>query len=213
MTKDILPWLLACLFLIGIIVLVVLSYVSIYKKTRGFLSTVKDKISSWDKFVIRTGLQWELKHPGVVDANDTPVSVNLFGSGAVDRTGRVVGNYRNYAVVLENQTRSHVTTNVSQMAADQDYFTEILLTVENKTGMELVIHKDNQLSIKPENQGMTLLKQTKVLGRLTNLPGKYEIALKGGTLIYVSAGIELDPDRLYSILEILCDMADSLKSS
>jgi len=78
MTNNFLPWFLACLFMLGFIALVIFAYTSAFKNVRNFTSAVKEKMSSWDEFVTRTGLKWELRQPGVTNANDNPVSTKLF---------------------------------------------------------------------------------------------------------------------------------------
>ena len=213
MTNNFLPWFLACLFMLGFIALVIFAYTSAFKNVRNFTSAVKEKMSSWDEFVTRTGLKWELRQPGVTNANDNPVSTKLFGSGVIDRTGRVLGTYRNYPVILENKTRSHYTMNPSLMVSNQTYFTEFLLTVKNPTSMNFTVRKDKQLTVEPRPEGAQLLTRAGVMERLSKLPRNFGLGIKTDTLVYVTDGIEQDPNQLCDILEILCDLADALKKA
>ena len=99
MSKDVLPYLLMGLFCLGFLVLAVLSFVSAFKRMGAFFNVVRTKKRAWDVFVSRTGLQWEVKTPTY-----NPVMDKLAGSDMADKTGRVIGTYRGYPVVLGNQT-------------------------------------------------------------------------------------------------------------
>jgi hypothetical protein len=211
MRNEIYPWLLMCLCFIGFVALVVFGYVSTFKRLRGFTSSVKNKLSSWEVFVSRTGLQWELKQPGAPNVNDNPVMKNLFGAEATNRTGRVFGTYSGYPVFVANMTRDRYHMNPSLMVTDQEYYTELQLTIQNRKAINLLVRKERQLTIDPPEAGARLLSEANVMGRLLQLPMQFAIGAGQNNLAFVESGIEVDADRLYLILELMCDLADELQ--
>ncbi len=156
--KEVLTWSLMCLIVLGFIGLVVFSTIQKFKNVKKFAGNVQGKLNSWDTFVTRTGLQWEMKQPGVPDVNDNPVMKHYFGEDVINRTGRVYGVYRNYQVLLCNQTRNrHVSGGHSMMVSGQDYYTDMRLTIQNHAGIRLLVQKANQLTIEPQQMGSQLL--------------------------------------------------------
>ena len=211
MSKEMLTWFFPCLIILGFMALVLFSLYNAFRNTRNFSSLVNGLKSGWDEFINQTGLHWELKQPGSPNIDDNPVLKNLFDPSVVNLTGRVVGTYRNYPVILENQGRNHYAGSPRLMISNQRYYTEFLLTIKNQLNTDIFIRKENQFKIEPQDEGMRFLSQSKLLDRLTNLPGKYGIGIKKDTLVYVADGIVLDPKQLCAVLDVLCDLADSLK--
>jgi hypothetical protein len=207
MSRDTLSFLAMGLCCLGFLAFVVLAYVSTFKRFRKFSTVVRAKLSSWDEFVSRTGLQWELKTPTY-----NPVADTLFGSSAVEKTSRVIGTYRGYPVVLCNQTRNRVS-HTSFMVTGQNYYTEFRLTIQNPAEIHLTIRKkDNRLAFEPQDIGEQLLEASHSFERLAQIPASFGIAIQPQELYYVQSGIELDANRLYDILETLCDLADAVGS-
>jgi len=201
-------FLLMGLFCVGFIVLAVVSYVGIFKRFRGFMGMVKEKQTNWDAFAARTGLQWELKTTAVTP---NPVQDKMFGADLANKTGRLLGNYRGYPVVVENQTRNHYAA-ASMMVTNQTYFTGFRLTIQNPAGLQVKMRKENQFIVEPQDVGNRLLHGSAVVGRLFKIPVRFWIVIQGPELSFVQDGVEQDPDRLYNTLEALCELADSVRA-
>lgn len=195
------------LFCLGALALIGLSLYFSYRRFRGFTAAVKGKMASWDAFVSRTGLQWELKAPTYNPAMD-----KLFGSEVANKTGRVTGTYRGYPVVIGNQTRNRYGGPPGMlMVTRQAYYTEFRLTIRNPAAINLrVLKKDSQLTVEPQDVGAYLLGASHSLGRLEQSPVPLGINIQRQELYYLQAGIEQDSDRLYDTLETLCDLADAV---
>jgi hypothetical protein len=207
MSRDTLSFLAMGLCCLGFLALVVITYVSTFKRFRKFSAAVGTKLSGWDEFASRTGLQWESKTPTY-----NPVADKLFGSDTADKTGRVIGTYRGYPVVLCNQTRNRVS-HTSFMVAGQNYYTEFHLTIQNPAEIHLTIRKkDNRLAFEPQDIGEQLLGTSNSFERLVQIPASFGIAIQSQELYYIQAGIEQDANRLYDTLETLCDLADAVGS-
>jgi hypothetical protein len=195
------------LFCVGFIVLAVVSYVGIFKRFRGFMGMVKEKQSNWDAFAARTGLQWELK---TSVATPNPVQDKMFGADLANKTGRLIGNYRGYPVVVENQTRNHYSA-ASMMVTNQTYFTGFHLTIQNPAGLQVNMRKENQFIVEPQDVGNHLLHGSAVVGRLFKIPVRFWIVIQGPELSFVQDGVEQNPDLLGNTLEALCELADSVR--
>lgn len=179
---------------------------SAVKGLRGFSALVTAKKRSWDEFVSRTGLQWELKTP-----TSNPVMDNLFGSDVANLTGRVIGTYRGYAVALDNLTRDQ-HHGPAMMVTGQRYYTEFRLTIQNPAGIQVTIRKDRQLTVAPQDIGNHLIGAALSFGGLERSPDVFGIKIQQQQLVYVQAGMEQDSNKLCDILETLCDLADAVGS-
>jgi len=58
--------------------------------------------------------------------------------------------------------------------------------------------------VEPRLEGAQLLTRAGVMERLSKLPRNFGLGIKTDTLVYVTDGIEQDPNQLCDILEILC---------
>ena len=177
MNNDFLSLFALGLCCLGFLALALLAYASSFKRLRKFSATVQAKKSGWDEFISRTGLQWETKTPG-----SSPVANELFGSDTADKTGRVVGTYRGYQVILSNTTRDHYSgpRGGAMMVTRQNYFTQFLLTIKNPAGIQLEIRKDKQLTFEPhaERVGARLLKSMLSFSRLMQIPNLFAISIQ-----------------------------------
>jgi hypothetical protein len=208
MSKDVLPYLLMGLFCLGFLVLAILSFVSAFKRRGAFFNAVRTKKRAWDVFVSRTGLQWDAKTPTY-----NPVIDKLAGSDMADKTGRVIGTYRNYPVVLGNQTHHQYSMASSMMVSGQTYFTEFLLTLRNPVGISIKIQKkDVGMEFEPQDIGHFLLEASQSYGRLEQIPVPFWIVIYQQELDYIQSGIEEDSGRLFIVLETLCNLADAVGS-
>lgn len=206
MSKDVLPYLLMGLFWLSFLILAVLSFISAFKRMGGFFNAVKAKKRAWDVFVSRTGLQWETKTPAY-----NPVMDKLVASDMADKTGRVIGTFHSYPVILGNQTHHQYRMASSMMVTGQTYFTEFLLTICNPAGVNLKIQKkDREMAFEPQDLGKSLLDASNSFGRLEHIPVPFWISIQGQMLDYIQSGLEDDSDRLYIVLETLCDLADAV---
>jgi hypothetical protein len=196
---------LVCLVFLAIAALL---YVSNFKRLGKFTAAVKSKKSGWDTFIARTGLQWESRTPTY-----NPVMDKLVGSDVADKTGRVMGAYRGYRVVLANLTRNELHGH-SLMVSSQTYYTTFHLTIQNPAGVSLrVLKKDgHRLECEPRESGLYLLDSSNMSGRLVMLPASFNIDIRQTDLTYIQNGLEEDGDRLYDVLEALCDLADVVGS-
>jgi hypothetical protein len=206
MSNDTLSYLIAGLCCLGFLALVVLACVSSFGRLRRFSTAVRAKKSGWDALIARTGLQWESKAPAY-----NPVADRLFGGDVAAKTGRVVGTYRGYPVALANQTRDQLSQ--SMFVTGQTYYTEFRLTVRNPAGVRVAVRKDDRrLTVEPQEAGTTLLAAARAFERLNQLPASFGIEVQQQHLVYVQAGMEEDANRLLTVLEILCDLADAVGS-
>jgi hypothetical protein len=209
MNNDILSLFALGLCCLGFLALAVLVYASSFKRFRKFSTAVQGKLSGWDAFNARTGLQWEAKTPAY-----SPVEGRLFGSETAAKTGRVVGTYRGYPVILSNITRDHYSgpRGGARMVSRQTYYTLFLLTIKNPAAIQLEIRKDKQVTFEPQDVGARLLKRMLSFGRLAQIPNSFAINVQQQELRYVQPEIEQDANKLLNVLEILCDLADSADS-
>jgi hypothetical protein len=206
MSRDSLSFLAMALCCLGSLAVVFLACASTFRRLRGFSTMVEAKKSGWDAFISRTGLQWELK-----TAAYNPVMDRLFGSDVADKTGRVIGTYRGYPVVVSSQTRHQYSQDV--MVIGQSYYTEFRLTIRNPAGVSLKVwKKDDRLTFEPQDRGEYLLEVAHSFGRLEQVPSSFLINIQQQELYYIQPGVEEGADRLYNILEILCDLADAVGS-
>jgi GH15 family glucan-1,4-alpha-glucosidase len=137
----------------------------------------------------------------------------LAGSDLADKTGRVIGTYRGYPVVLGNQTHHQYSMASSMIVTGQAYFTEFLLTIQNPVGISLKIQKkDAGLEFEPQDTGHFLLEAAQSYGRLEQTPVPFWIVIYQQELDYIQSGIEEDSGRLFIILETLCNLADAVGS-
>lgn len=173
---------------------------------KGFSALVAAKKRSWDEFVSRTGLQWELK-PGA----STAAAAGPIGGDLANLTGRVIGTYRGYPVALDNLTRDQHRGS-AMMVTGQRYYTEFRLTIQNPAGIDVKIRKDKQLTVEPQDAGNRLIGTALSFGRLAQGPDTFGIEIQKQQLVYVQAGMEQDSDKLYDTLETLCDLADAVRS-
>lgn len=200
MSKDVIPFVVMCLFCLGFLALVVISYLAVFKRAGSFRAAVQAKKSGWDEFILRTGLQWETK-----TATQDPAPDPYFGADLADKTGRLVGAYRGCPVAVENITQEIGTLRSPR----QRYSTQFRLTIPNPTGLAVVIRKNGGLTLDPQDAGQRLLQNARAYDRLLRIPASFGIEIKQHALVYVQAGLEQDADRLHMILETLCDMADA----
>lgn len=207
MSQDLLSYLVMCSCCLGFLVIAALSIASTLKRFRGFQDLVTAKKRSWDEFVSRTGLQWELKKT----PTPNPVMDKLFGSDVANLTGRVIGTYRGYPVALSNLTRDRYSGR-AMMVTGQKYFTQFHLTIPNPAGVQVTIQKDKQLTVEPQDLGNHLIGAALSFGRLAQNPDVFGINVQQQHLVYVQAGVEQDSNKLYNILETLCDLADAVGS-
>jgi hypothetical protein len=206
--SNILSYLIMGLCCLGFLVLAVTAVVSSLRQTGRFGTSVRAKKSGWDAFVARTGLQWESQAAKAPTYN--PVAERLFGGDLTDKTGRVVGTYRGYPVVLNNQTFQHEHFT---MVTGQTYYTAFHLTVQNPANVRLKVSKDDrQLRLEPREMGTYLLKAVPTFERLTQTPEPFGIDLQQQHLVYYQPGMENDADRLFTVLEAMCDLADAVDS-
>lgn len=198
---------LCCLgFLALAIFLLVFTFTSAAKGFRGFATTVRAKKRSWDEFISRTGLRWESKTP-----TSNPVMDAIVGSDFADKTGRVIGTYRGYPVTLSNLTRHQYGGPAGTMfVTGQTYYTEFRLTIQNPAATRLTIRKEKQLTFEPPDLGKRLVSTALSFGRLAKIPDTFAINIQQQQLVYVQAGLEQDSNKLYNILETLCDLADAV---
>ncbi len=206
MSKDLFSYLVMSSCCLGFLVIAALSIASKLKAFRGFQGLVTAKKRSWDEFVSRTGLQWELKTPA-----SNPAMDKLFGSNVANLTGRVTGTYRGYPVALSNLTRDQYSGR-AMMVTGQKYFTQFHLTIQNPAGIQMTIRKDEQLTVEPQDLGNHLIGAALSFGRLAQSPDVFGINVQQQHLVYVQAGMEQDSNKLYNILETLCDLADAIGS-
>ena len=194
-------------FVIAGVLLVANSIRSATKGLKGFSALVTAKKRNWDEFVSRTGLQWELK---TSTSNSNPVTDSLFGSDVANLTGRVIGTYRGYPVTLDNQTQD--LHGPAMMVTGQRYYTEFRLTIQNPAGIQVTIRKDKQLTVEPQDIGNHLIGAALSFGRLTQSPDIFGVNIQQQQLVYAQAGMEQDSNKLYNILETLCDLGDAVGS-
>ncbi len=195
---------LCCLgFLALAVFLLVSTFTSAAKGFRGFSALVVAKKRGWNEFISRTGLQWELKTP-----TSNPVMDAIVGSDFADKTGRVIGNYRGYPVILSNLTRDQ-SSGSAMMITGQTYYTEFRLTIQNPAEIRVTIRKDRQLTVEPQDIGNHVIGRALSFGRLAKIPNVFGINIQQQQLVYVQAGMENNSDKLYGILETLCDLADA----
>jgi hypothetical protein len=210
---DILSYLIMGLCCLGFLVLAVVAVVSSIRQVGRFGNSIRAKKSGWDALIARTGLQWESKSPdhlpGAAKAPAyNPVAERLFGGDVADKSGRVVGTYRGYPVVLCNQTfqQEH-----SMMVTGQTYYTAFHLTTQNPANVRLRVSKDDrQLRLEPQEMGTHLLRAVPAFERLTQSPTPFGIELQQQNLTYFQPGMENDEDRLFTVLEAMCDLADAV---
>ena len=198
MSKDVIPYIVLCLFCLGFLALAVVSYSAVFKRAGSFRAAVQGKKSGWDEFVFRTGLQWETK-----TAIQNPVVKEYFGADLADKTGRLIGAYRGYPVAVENSTQDIGTFRNRR----QRYYTRFHLTIPNPAGLAVVIKKNGSLTLDPQDAGQRLLQNARAYDRLLRIPASFGIEIKQHTLVYAQPGLEQDADRLHMILETLCDLA------
>ena len=177
---------------------------SAVKGLKGFSALVVAKKRSWDEFVSRSGLQWEQKVP-----TSNPVMDNLVGGDVANLTGRVIGTYRGYPVALDNLTRDQ-HRGPEMMVTGQRYYTEFRLTIQNPAGIQLSIRKEKQLTVEPQDIGNHLIGAALSFGRLAQSPDPFGINIQQQLLVYVQPGMENDSNKLYDILETLCDLSDAV---
>jgi hypothetical protein len=205
---NILSYLVVGLCCLSFLVLAVIAVVSSLRQTSRFGASIRAKKSGWDALVARTGLRWESQAAKAPTYN--PVAERLFGGDLTDKTGRVVGTYRGYPVVLDNQTfrQEHF-----MMVTGQTYYTAFHLTVQNPANVHLQVSKDDrQLRLEPREMGTYLLKTVPTLELLTQSPTRFGIDLQQQNLVYYQPGIENDAERLFAVLEAMCDLADAVDS-
>ncbi len=200
MSKDVIPYVVMCVFCLGFLALAVVGYSAVFKRAGSFRAAVQAKKSGWDEFVFRTGLQWETK-----TATQDPVRNQYFGADLADKTGRLIGAYRGYPVAVENITQQIGTLRSPR----QRYCTQFRLTIPNPAGLAVVIKKNGGLTLDPQDAGQRLLQNARAYDRLQRIPAPFGIEIKQHALVYVQAGPEPDADRLHMILETLCDLADA----
>jgi hypothetical protein len=206
---TILSYLVMGLCCLGFLALAVMAVVSSLKKVGRFGASVKAKKSGWDTLVARTGLQWESQAAKAPTYN--PVAEQLFGGDLTDKTGRVLGTYRGYPVVLNNQTFQQ--EHPSMMVTGQTYYTVFHLTVQNPANVHLKVSKDDrQLRLEPQEQGTHLLRAVPAFERLTQSPTPFGTELQQQNLTYFQPGMENDAKRLFAVLEAMCDLADAVGS-
>jgi hypothetical protein len=210
MSQDIFSFLAMGLFCLGFLALAIFLLVSTFtsaaKGFRGFSALVVAKKRGWDEFISRTGLQWESKTPA-----SNPVMDAIIGSDFADKTGRVIGNYRGYPVILSNLTRDQHSGS-AMMVTGQRYYTEFRLTIQNPAGIQVTIKKDRRLAVEPQDIGNHLIGAALSFGRLVQTPAMFGINIQQQQLVYVQAGMEQDANKLCNILETLCDLADAIGS-
>ncbi len=202
MSKDLIPYVVMCLFCLGLLALAVVAYSTAFIRASSFREAVQAKKSGWDEFVVRTGLQWETK-----TAIQSPERNPYFGADLADKTGRLLGAYRGYPVAVENITQEIGTLRSRRYR--QRYSTQFHLTIPNPAGLAVVIKKNGGLRLDPPDAGQRLLQEARAYDRLLRLPASFGIEIKQGALVYVQAGLEQDADRLHMILDIVCDLADA----
>lgn len=205
---NILSYLVVGLCCLGFLVLAVAALVPSFKQLGRFGTSVRAKKSGWDALVACTGLQWESQAAKAPAYN--PVAERLFGGDLTDKTGRLIGTYRGYPVVLDNQTfqQEH-----SMMVTGQTYYTAFHLTVQNPANVRLKVSKDDrQLTLEPQEMGTYLLKAVPAFERLTQTSDPFGIDLQQQHLVYYQPGMENDAGRLFAVLETMCDLADAVGS-
>jgi hypothetical protein len=204
---NILSYLVVGLCCLGFLVLTVAAVASSLRQVGRFGASIRAKKSGWAALVARTGLQWESQAAKAPAYN--PVAERLFGGDLTDKTGRVVGSYRGYPVVLDNQTFQQEHS--SMMVAGQTYYTAFHLTIQNPANVRLKVSKDDrQLRLEPQEQGTHLLRAVPAFERLTQSPTPFGIELQQQNLVYYQPGMENDAERLFAVLEAMCDLADAV---
>ena len=97
------------------------------------------------------------------------------------------------------------------MVTGQTYYTAFHLTTQNPANVRLRVSKDDrQLRLEPQEMGTHLLRAVPAFERLTQSPTPFGIELQQQNLTYFQPGMENDEDRLFTVLEAMCDLADAV---
>ena len=91
------------------------------------------------------------------------------GQDFANKTGRVIGNYRGYPVILSNLTRDQ-SSGSAMMITGQTYYTEFRLTIQNPAEIRVTIRKDRQLTVEPQDIGNHVIGRALAFGRWRKLP-------------------------------------------